>query len=76
MQRHLQLELTDEFRCRLAVPFIYVPNIHIGWDWDPDALARWSTLISSRLVLVNGQHWEQVKLHCWGRQELTDFTDY
>ena len=56
MQRHLQLELTDEFRCRLAVPFIYVPNIHIGWDWDPDALARWSTLISSRLVLVNGQH--------------------
>ena len=51
MQRHLQLELPHDLRCRLAVPFVYVPRFHISWHWDPDALARWYTLMpTSRLV--------------------------
>ena len=44
---HLQLELPHEFRSRLAVPFIYVPKYYISWDWSPDPLARWSSLIPS-----------------------------
>jgi hypothetical protein len=41
-----------DLRCRLAVPFVYVPRFYISWDWRPDPLARWSTLIpsSSRLL--------------------------
>ncbi len=46
MQRHLQLELKLDLRCRLPVPSVYVPNIYIGWHWDPDALARWHTMMS------------------------------
>ena len=46
MQRHLQLELKRDLRCRLPVPSVYVPNIYIGWHWDPDALARWHTMMS------------------------------
>ena len=51
MQRHLQLELKRDLRCRLPVPSVYVPNIYIGWHWDPDALARWN-LVMSYLGLV------------------------
>ena len=43
---HLQLELKRDLRCRLAVPFVYVPRYYISWHWDPDALARWYTLMS------------------------------
>lgn len=50
MQRHLQLELLDDHRCRLAVPSLHVPRAHISWHWDPDALARWHTVMPSRLV--------------------------
>jgi len=34
------------------VPFVYVSWYHISWHWDPDALARWYSLMhhmSSRL---------------------------
>ena len=51
MNWHLQLELKLDFRCRLPVPSFYVPNIYIGWHWDPDALARWN-LVMSYLGLV------------------------
>ena len=48
---YLQLELKRDLRCRLAVPSVYVSRFHISWDWDPDALARWYTLIPTcRLV--------------------------
>ena len=43
--------LKRDLRCRLPVPSVYVPNIYIGWHWDPDALARWNTVIPTcRLV--------------------------
>ena len=45
MQRHLQLELPHDISCRLAVPFVYVSRFHISGHWDPDALARWYTLM-------------------------------
>ena len=36
------------------MPFVYVPRFHISGHWDPDALARWNTvmyyLVSSRKV--------------------------
>ncbi len=55
MNWYLQLELPYEFRCRLAVPFVYVSWFHISWHWDPDALARWYTLMpTSRLVSRTG----------------------
>ena len=54
MKLHLQLELKRDLRCRLAVPSVYVSRFHISGHWDPDALARWSTmmsyLVSSRKV--------------------------
>jgi len=46
MKLHLQLELPHDLRCRLAVPFVYVSWYHISWHWDPDALARWYTVMS------------------------------
>lgn len=56
MQRHLQLELKLDLRCRLAVPFVYVSRFHISWYWDPDALARWYTVIPTcRLVSKAGR---------------------
>ena len=45
MQRHLQLERPHDLRCRLAVPSVYVSRYYISWDWSPDALARWYTLM-------------------------------
>jgi hypothetical protein len=63
MQRHLQLELKRDLRCRLPVPSVYVPNIHIGWHWDPDALARWHTVIPTcRLVSKAGRPAQKVLL--------------
>ncbi len=51
MNWYLQLELPHDIRCRLAVPFVYVSRFHISGHWDPDALARWYTLMpTSRLV--------------------------
>ena len=52
MQRHLQLELPHDLRCRLPVPSVYVSQFHISWHWDPDALARWN-LVMSYLGLVS-----------------------
>ena len=54
MNWYLQLELKRDLRCRLAVPFVYVPRYYISWDWHPDTLARWSTLIQARLVKLSG----------------------
>ena len=54
MQRHLQLELLDDHRCRLAVPSLHVSRAHLSWHWDPDALARWHTVMPSRLVSIAG----------------------
>jgi len=48
--------LKRDLRCRLPVPSVYVPNIYIGWHWDPDALARWHTVIPTcRLVSKAGR---------------------
>ena len=65
MNWHLQLELPHDLRCRLPVPFVYVPNIHISWHWDPDALARWYTLMStSRLVSRAGSRQRELLMEC------------
>ena len=51
MKLHLQLELLHDHRCRLAVPSLHVPRTHLSGHWDPDALARWYTLMPTcRLV--------------------------
>ena len=55
MNWHLQLELPHDLRCRLAVPSVYVPNIHISWHRDPDALARWSTVIFHLGLVYKGE---------------------
>ena len=55
MNWHLQLELPHDLRCRLPVPFVYVPNIHISWHWDPDALARWYTLMPTCRLVSRGE---------------------
>ena len=52
---HLQLELRFDYRCRLAVPFIYVPRFHISGHWDPDALARWNTMIPTCRLVQKGE---------------------
>ena len=38
--------LKRDLRCRLAVPSLHVPRSHLSGHWDPDALARWYTLMS------------------------------
>ena len=43
----------SDHRCRLAVPSLYVPRAHISWHWDPDALARWYTLIPACRLVPN-----------------------
>jgi hypothetical protein len=56
MKWHLQLELKLDLRCRLPVPSVYVSQFYISWHWDPDALARWHTVISTcRLVSKAGR---------------------
>ena len=48
----LQQKLQEsDYRCRLAVPSLHVPRTNLSWHWDPDALARWYTLMPTcRLV--------------------------
>ena len=56
MNWYLQLELPHDVRCRLAMPSVYVSRFHISWHWDPDALARWYTLMPTcRLVSKAGR---------------------
>ena len=38
--------LKRDLRCRLAVPSLHVPRSHLSGHWDPDALARWHTMMS------------------------------
>ena len=40
-----QQELQSDPRCRLAMSSLHVPRSNVSWHWDPDALARWSTLM-------------------------------
>ena len=56
MNWYLQLELPHDISCRLAMPSVYVSRFHISWHWDPDALARWYTLMPTcRLVSKAGR---------------------
>ena len=55
MNWYLQLELPHDVRCRLAVPFIYVSRFHISGHWDPDALARWYTMIPTCRLVHKGE---------------------
>ena len=45
--------MTLEFSSRLVNAFVPDANLHIGWHWDPAALARWTSMMmcSSRLGL-------------------------
>jgi len=38
--------LKRDLRCRLAVSSLHVPRSHLSGHWDPDALARWHTMMS------------------------------
>ena len=44
--------MTLEFTSRLVNAFVLDANLHIGRDWYPAALARWTSMMpfSSRLV--------------------------
>ena len=70
----LQQELLDpaagtegEFRYRVFSLTVYVPHHHAGGDWRGDPLARWRSMISSRLVLIRLLAAEG-KLQDWGLQ--------
>ena len=41
-----------EFHCRVFSIAVYIPHHHAGGDWPGAALARWSSMIPSRLVLI------------------------
>ena len=45
--------MTLEFSSRLVNAVVPNANLHIGWHWDPAALARWTSMmpLSSRLAL-------------------------
>ena len=45
--------MTLEFSSRLVNAVVPNANLHIGWHWDPAALARWTSMMpfSSRLGL-------------------------
>ena len=50
-----QQELQSDPRCRLAMSSLHVPRSNVSWHWDPDALARWYTLMPTcRLVSKAG----------------------
>ena len=55
MSGYLQLELPHDISCRLAVPFVYVSRFHISGHWDPDALARWYTMIPTCRLVHQGE---------------------
>jgi len=60
---NLQLVLLSDHRCRLAVPSLHVPRTHLSGHWDPDALARWYTLMPTcRLVSRAGPMQRQLLL--------------
>ena len=52
---HLQLERLHEFNPRLVLPFVYVSRFHISGHWDPDALARWYTMIPTCRLVHKGE---------------------
>ena len=57
MMRHQVILVTAagakvEFRCRVFSLTVYVPHHHAGGDWSGVTLARWSSMISSRLVPI------------------------
>ena len=55
MNWYLQLELKRDLRCRLAVPSVYVSWFYISGHWDPDALARWNTVIPTCRLVSRGE---------------------
>ena len=61
---HLQLERPHEFDPRLAVPFVYVSRFYISGHWDPDALARWNTMIPTCRLVHKGEPPAQSNF-CW-----------
>ena len=59
-----KLQVSDP-RCRLAMPSLHVPRAHLSWHWDPDALARWYTLMPTcRLVSRAGPMQRELLLEC------------
>ena len=53
----------SDHRCRLAMPSLHVPRAHLSWHWDPDALARWYTLMPTcRLVSRTGSRQQKLLL--------------
>ena len=54
IRRHLQLKLVREleYRCRLVSAATALAIFYDGHHRDPGALARWSAVMSSRLVQV------------------------
>jgi len=55
----------SDHRCRLAVPSLHVSRTNLSWHWDPDALARWYTLIPTcRLVSRAGPMQRNLLLDC------------
>ena len=66
----LQLELLSDHRCRLAVPSLHVPRAHLSGHWDPDALARWNTVIPTcRLVSKAGRPCAEITMELSTQQE-------
>ena len=47
--------LKRDLRCRLAVPSLHVPRSHLSGHWDPDALARWNTVIPTCRLVYKGE---------------------
>ena len=59
-----KLQVSDP-RCRLAMPSLHVPRAHLSWHWDPDALARWYTLMPTcRLVSRAASRQRELLLEC------------
>ena len=70
MNWYLQLELKRDLRCRLAVPSVYVSWFYISGHWDPDALARWNTVIPTcRLVSRAGRPCAEITME-FGTQQV------
>jgi len=67
-----QLELQEsDHRCRLAVPSLHVPGAHLSRHWDPDALARWDTVIPTcRLVSKAGRPCAEITMELSPAQRI------